>query len=74
MSNLPISMDQLEKIIEVVARDLLEDWAINDRFSEDKILEATQNAVSDTVFVINGFMSLFNETMMNDLAEKKIIV
>jgi hypothetical protein len=65
MSQIPISTEQLEVIVEVAARNLLEKWAIDDRFTIDEIALATKNAVDDTAFVINEFMSLFNETMFN---------
>jgi hypothetical protein len=73
MSSVPLSLVQLEKIVETVSRDLLENWAINDRFSEDEIEKATDNAVEDTVFVINNFMSLFNEIALTTAQESKII-
>jgi hypothetical protein len=65
MSQIPMSTEQLEVIVEVVARNLLEKWAIDDRFTIDEIALATKNVVDDTAFVINEFMSLFNETMLN---------
>jgi hypothetical protein len=73
MSSVPLSLVQLEKIVETVSRDLLENWAINDRFAEDEIEKATDNAVEDTVFVINSFMSLFNEIALTTAKESKII-
>jgi len=41
MANVPLSMNQLEQITEIVARDLLEQWAIEDRFPEDQLEKAT---------------------------------
>jgi len=73
MTSIPIALNQLETITEMVARDLLEEWAINDRFTEDQIVQATQNAVSDTIFVMNRFMTLFNEQMMQEAINKNII-
>ena len=70
MAQVPLSANQLETIVETVARDLLESWAINDRFSVDEIEQAKQNAVEDTVFVINNFIEHFNTYMMFE-AEKK---
>jgi len=72
MSSVPLSMNQLETITEIVARDLLEQWAINDRFEENELEEATQNAVTDTVFVINSFMEHFNTYMMFEAEKKKL--
>lgn len=73
MSNVPISMNKLEEIAEVVSRDLLEKWAIDDRFTEDQLEKATQDAVDDTVFVINNFMQHFNTLMMVSAEEAKVI-
>jgi hypothetical protein len=66
-------MKQLEEITTAVARDLLEQWAINDRFTEDQMEQATQHAVDDTIFVINNFMEHFNTYMMFE-AEKKSLI
>jgi len=68
-----MKLEQLETITEMVARDLLEEWAINDRFTEDQLVQATQNAVSDTIFVMNKFMTLFNEQMLQTAIDKNII-
>jgi hypothetical protein len=73
MSSVPLSIEQLEKIVEIISRDLLEQWAINDRFQENEIDQATKNSVEDTVFIINGFMSHLNETMLTAAEELKII-
>jgi hypothetical protein len=72
MSQVPLSVNQLEAIVETVARDLLEQWAINDRFTEDEIEEAKENAVNDTVFVINEFMNHFNTYMLFEAEKKKL--
>ena len=64
MTNLPVALEDLENITEVVARNLLEQWAIDDRFSEENIEKATINAVNDTIFVMNNFMQLFNQKML----------
>jgi len=64
MADVPLALNDLNSITEIVARDLLEQWAIDDRFTEDQIDEATKNAVNDTIFVINNFMGLFNEKML----------
>jgi hypothetical protein len=73
MASIPVTVDQMEQIVEVVARDLLEKWAIDDRFTSDQVEEYTQNAVNDTVFVINAFMENMNTLMMTQAQELKII-
>lgn len=64
-------MNQLENIAELVARDLLEKWAIEDRFDEKDLVKTTQNAVDDTIFVINNFMEHFNNVMIYEQEENK---
>jgi hypothetical protein len=73
MTSVPMKLEQLNTITEMVARDLLEDWAINDRFKEEDLEQATQNAVSDTIFVMNKFMTLFNEQMIQSAMNQNII-
>lgn len=73
MTSVPLHMNQLDQIAEIVARDLLEKWAIDDRFSEDQLEKATQDAVDDAVFVINNFMEHFNQLMLMQAEEKRII-
>jgi len=72
MSQVPLSMNKLETIVEIVSRDLLEQWALNDRFTEDQMVKAAQNSVDDTVFVINAFMEHFNTYMMTQAEESGI--
>lgn len=74
MAGVPVSMEKLEKIIEQVARELLEDWAINDRYAPEDTEIAIQNAVNDTALVINSFMELFNSAMLEEAEEKKLII
>lgn len=73
MAQVPVSKEQLDQIVEIVARDLLEIWALNDRFTVEQIEEARQNAVDDTVFVVENFMSLFNDLMLTEASNKKLI-
>jgi len=63
MASVPLSVNQLETILESVSRQLLEQWAINDRFAEDQLEKATQWAVDDASLVINVFMEMFNDYM-----------
>jgi hypothetical protein len=74
MASVPISMDKLETIVFQIAEELLEDWAINDRFTEDKVEEAKTNAVNDTVLIVNSFMERFNTAMLEEAEEKKLII
>lgn len=73
MSSVPLSMQQLEDIATEVARNLLEQWAIDDRFKEEDMAKAAAQAVDDTIFVINNFMEHFNYHMMNAPQDKKLI-
>jgi len=72
MSQVPLSTNKLETIVKIVARDLLEKWAIDDRFTEEELVQATQNAIDDTVFVINNFMEHFNTYMMFEAEQKNL--
>ena len=72
MASVPLSVNQLETIVETVSRDLLEQWALNDRFNIDELEQAKQNVVDDTIFVINQFMDHFNTYMMFEAEKKKL--
>ena len=74
MASVPLSIAQLETIATVVSQELLEEWAINDRFSEENIEEAKENAVNDTIFVINSFMEHFNNSMIPQAEDQKLII
>jgi ribosomal protein S13 len=73
MASIPLALEELEAIAEIVSRELLEQWAIDDRFTEEQMTEAALNAVDDTIFVINRFMEQFNSIMMEKARESKII-
>jgi len=74
MASVPLSMKQLEDIAASVAQELLEEWAIDDRFDEDQMEESTQNAVNDTLFVINRFMEHFNTHMLAEQDKPNLIL
>ena len=63
MAEVPVSIKALEDIVVKVAESLLEQWAIDDRFTEDEIDLAKADAIEDVTFVINLYMQLINETM-----------
>lgn len=71
MASVPLPINQVEDIIVSVARNLLEKWAIEDRFTVDEMDKAVQNAVEDTAFVVNNFMEHFNEFMLTASEESK---
>lgn len=72
--DIPLSVSSLEKIVEVVATELLEQWAIDDRFTEENIEEAKLDAIDDAVFVINSFMNYFNEAMLTSKAGQSSLI
>jgi hypothetical protein len=74
MANVPVSMEKLESITAQVAEELLEDWAINDRFTEEEIDKAKIWAIDDTVLIVNSFMEKFNTAMLEEAQEKKLII
>jgi hypothetical protein len=73
MASVPLSVEQLEQIATNVAQDLLQEWAINDRFSEENMVQAAQHAVEDTIFVIENYMEQVNNLMMVEAERKNII-
>lgn len=73
MASVPISMQQLEDIASSVAQDLLENWAISDRFTEEQMQDAAQHAVDDTIFVINKFMEQFNQHILTESQKVSLI-
>lgn len=74
MANVPLSINSLEEIATTVARELLEQWAIDDRYTEENIIEATQNAISDTLFVINRYMEEVNTYMLVESEKKNNLI
>lgn len=72
MASVPVSLNQLETAAEIIATNLLEDWALNDRFTIDELEAAKKNALDDTIFVINEFMSVVNEIMRAEAPSKLI--
>jgi hypothetical protein len=73
MASVPLSIQELESITADIAQELLEDWAINDRPMNEDGLKAAQDAVSDTILVINSFMEKMNDAMDAKAREQKII-
>jgi len=73
MASVPLSVQQLEEIATSVAQELLESWAINDRFSEEQMEQASQYAVDDTLLVINKFMEQFNQHMVTESEKVSLI-
>lgn len=73
MSSVPLSTKQLEDVVVLVARDLLENWGINDRFVDEDIEKVKKYSVDDTVFVINSFMDYFNQMMVSEAEKREII-
>jgi hypothetical protein len=63
MAEVPVSNDELEDIVSVVAHELYSKWAVDDRFTEEQIEEFAGYAVEDTLFVIGIYMEKVNELM-----------
>jgi hypothetical protein len=64
MAEVPISLQTLETIATNVSNDLLEKWAIEERFTEKDQIKYGQYAVDDAIFVINKFMEQFNTAIV----------
>lgn len=73
MASVPLSIDQLEQITIKVAQELLESWAINDRFPEEESDKYSQYAVDDTILIINKFMEQFNQHMLEESQKVSLI-
>jgi hypothetical protein len=73
MASVPLSLTELETIAADIAQELLEDWAINDRVINEDAVKAAQDAISDTILVINSFMEKMNNAMDEKAREQRII-
>lgn len=73
MASVPLSLTELETIAADIAQELLEDWAINDRAINEDAIKAAQDAISDTILVINSFMEKMNNAMDEKAREQRII-
>jgi hypothetical protein len=69
-SSVPLAVTDLEEIVEAVAHNLYNKWAMESRFTEEEMAKYASYSVEDTVQVINDYMSLFNEKMIQSQAEK----
>jgi hypothetical protein len=72
-SSIPLSLTELEQAVQEVAHSLLEKWAIEDRFTEEQMLDYVQYSVDDTAFVINSYMQAMNNIMITKAQQLKII-
>lgn len=72
-SSVPLSLSELEQAVQEVAHSLLEKWAIEDRFTEEQMLDYVQYSVDDTAFVINSYMQAMNNIMITKAQQLKII-
>ena len=61
----PLSLSELEQVVEVVAYNLYAKWAEEGRFAEEEITQYAQYSVDDTVFVINSYMEAVNDLMLH---------
>jgi hypothetical protein len=73
-SSVPLAVTDLEEIVEAVAHNLYNKWAMEGRFTEEEMTKYASYSVEDTVQVINDYMSLFNEKMIQSQAEKLDLV
>ena len=60
MASIPVSLNDLNEIVLTVSTDLLEKWAIDDRFTEDELDQYSKYAAEDAVFVIEKYMEYVN--------------
>lgn len=65
MTDIPVSLNDLDSIVFNVARDLIEERTING--SLDGVTEeTTRYVVNDVAFIINRYMYYINEIMDNE--------
>jgi predicted nuclease of restriction endonuclease-like (RecB) superfamily len=62
MAEVPLSQQDLDSIVYSVATEFIEYKAINGEI-EDTTEEIIQNTVNDVAFIINSYMTNFNDTM-----------
>ena len=76
MADVPISQKELDDIVFQIARDLIEEAAIEGRIEEPSP-EDIMVAVNEVVFVINKYMEYFNtlmhEKQLKESASKLIV-
>lgn len=65
-NSIPLGLEQLETLVQVVAQNLLEKWAIEDRFTEEEMYAYVKHSIDDTVFVINNYITLMNDLMLDE--------
>ena len=65
-NSIPLGIQQLETLVQVVAQNLLEKWAIEDRFTEEQMYDYVKYSIDDTVFVINNYITLMNDLMLDE--------
>ena len=66
MSSVPVSMNELEEVVGLCSRDLVEKWAVEGEIPNDEMAEYTQLAIDTVAFIIDSFMGY-----MNDIMEQK---
>jgi hypothetical protein len=71
-ASVPLAVSDLEVIVETVASNLFNKWAIEGRFTEDEIEKYSQYSVDDVVSVINDYMTLFNEQALQRATQLNI--
>jgi hypothetical protein len=64
-ASVPLSAKELEGLVETVAHNLYNEWAMDGRFPEEQAEEYIQLAVNDTVYVISEYMQSVNDLMLS---------
>lgn len=63
MAEVPLTNDELEQVVSVVAGDLLEDFIIKNDIVEEDLPQWVNLSAEITIFVINEYMKRINEIM-----------
>lgn len=62
MAEVPVSNKDLDEVIYKVARDFIEDKAINNKI-ENVDEKLTQEVIQDVIFIVESYMAHINELM-----------
>lgn len=65
MAYVPMSVEELEMIVSDCARDLLEKWAIESEIEDSHMPEYAAMAADTAAFIIDAYMTYFNDLMLS---------
>ena len=60
-NSVPLSVEELEQIVSTAAQSLYVKWAEEGRFTEEEMTQYASYAADDTFFIVNAYMTAFND-------------